>query len=180
MKQVAALCVRPGSVYSNIPGVECYDARRDALTFPGGLPVVAHPPCRLFGRLKAFAKVGDESAERSLAHFCVGAVRLNGGVLEHPAASSLFRDAGLPAPGCVDRHGFTFAVSQYWWGHAARKDSWFYICGISPRAMPAVPFRLEGCDMGKVESLSRKGREGTPFDLAAWLVEVARQTAANN
>ena len=34
------------SIYKTMPGVDAYDRLRDALTFSGGMPVIAHPPCR--------------------------------------------------------------------------------------------------------------------------------------
>ena len=49
---VAAMFVRADSVYKTIPGVDCWDIDRDARLWPGGCPVVAHPPCRAWGRLR--------------------------------------------------------------------------------------------------------------------------------
>lgn len=92
----AVLCVRPGSAYFALP-VDAYDALRDARTYRGPLPVVAHPPCALWGRLRAFAKGND--GEASLGPLCVDAVRRWGGVLEHPKDSTLWRACGLPRPG---------------------------------------------------------------------------------
>lgn len=53
---VAVLFARADSIYKGLPGVDVYDADRDARTFPGGCPVVAHPPCRAWavsGRLRS-------------------------------------------------------------------------------------------------------------------------------
>ena len=47
--QVAALFVRKSNHYAAL-GCDCYDATRDALTWPGGVPGVFHPPCRAWGR----------------------------------------------------------------------------------------------------------------------------------
>ena len=73
-------------------------SRRDELlhVWPGGIPCVAHPPCRGWGRLKHLSKVSQ--SELDLAVFAVGCVRRNGGILEHPAGSSLWRFLGLPRP----------------------------------------------------------------------------------
>ena len=49
MHPVVVLFVRADSIYKTLPGVECYDEARDARTWPGGCPVVAHPPCRTWG-----------------------------------------------------------------------------------------------------------------------------------
>lgn len=45
-RPVAVLCVQRRTQYRDLPGVECYDIDRDVRTFAGGMPVVAHPPCR--------------------------------------------------------------------------------------------------------------------------------------
>jgi hypothetical protein len=156
------------------------------------MPVVAHPPCRSWGRLRHFAKPRD--GERALALFAVDQVRRCGGVLEHPAFSSLWPVAGLPAPGARDVFGgWTLPVSQSWFGHKARKDTWFYICGVEPGALPAMPFVLGDGTHVIVQSRTaadgsriRKGhpswrpevtkaeREHTPPVLCAWLIQVAR------
>ncbi|MCL1888315.1 MAG: hypothetical protein FWF96_05545, partial [Kiritimatiellaeota bacterium] len=83
---VAVLCVAPRSHYKKIPGCDCYDAKRDAFNFPGWLPVVAHPPCRSWSRMRHFVK-GNCARERELAARCVEWVRKFGGVLDHPAYS---------------------------------------------------------------------------------------------
>ena len=49
---VAVLFVNKNSVYKTLSGVDCYDEEKDALTWQGGTPVVAHPPCRLWCRLR--------------------------------------------------------------------------------------------------------------------------------
>lgn len=52
MITVAALFVRADSVYKTMPGVDAWDEARDARGWPGGCAVVAHPPCRLWGKLR--------------------------------------------------------------------------------------------------------------------------------
>ena len=42
---VAVLFARADSVYKTLPGVDVYDIERDARTYDGPWPVVAHPPC---------------------------------------------------------------------------------------------------------------------------------------
>lgn len=56
MSRISVLFTMPGSIYHTIPGADCWGLpERDALEWPGGSPIVAHPPCRLWGRLRAFS-----------------------------------------------------------------------------------------------------------------------------
>lgn len=170
---VAVLFARADSCYKRLPGCDVWDADRDARRWPGGAPVVAHPPCRAWGRLRQFAKPRED--EKDLARLAVDLVRQWGGVLEHPASSSLWPDRGLPRPGRGRDSwgGWTLAAPQSWWGHRAEKASWFYIVGVGPRDLPAIPFELGG-GVQLLENLGKAAREHTPPDLAAWLVQVAR------
>ena len=121
---VAVLFARADSVYKALPNVEVYDMERDARTYDGPHPVVAHPPCRAWGRLRTFAKPRPD--ERNLARLAVALVREFGGVLEHPAGSTLWKAQGLPAPGAGfdGAGGWTLAAPQHWWGHKAEKATW--------------------------------------------------------
>jgi hypothetical protein len=49
------LFVRKDSIYKEL-GVDCWDAERNALNWPGGNPLIAHPPCRAWGQLSHWAK----------------------------------------------------------------------------------------------------------------------------
>lgn len=189
MRPVAALFVRPDSVYKTLSAVDAWDIERDALRWPGGVPIVAHPPCRAWGGLRHFAK--PRPGERDLALWAVDQVRRWGGVLEHPAASMLWPVAGLPAPGERDVHGgWTLVIDQDWWGHRAEKRTRLYIVGVQPRDIPAIPLRLDEpthviapCRRlragmsGYRPIVSKPEREHTPFDLAHWLVDLARRVS---
>lgn len=170
---VAALFVRASSPYKLVPDVDCYDASRDARTYHGPWPVVAHPPCRAWGRLKAFAKPRPD--EKALAFFALDSVRKWGGILEHPEGSSLWAEAGMLRPGYIDHFGgFTLVVDQVHFGHRARKRSWLYFCRCEPGAMP--PDRTP---CGTVENMGRAEREATPPQLALWLVQAASAARQN-
>src|SRR5574340_886870 len=87
-------------------------------------------------RLRQFAKPRPD--EKDLARFAVEQVRKCGGVLEHPEASTLWKDAGLPIVGSIDQYGgYTLQVEQFWWGHKARKRTWLYVCGVPLGSVPA-------------------------------------------
>jgi len=127
MQTVAVLFARADSVYKQLPGTDVYDMERDARIYDGPHPVVAHPPCRAWGRLRSFANPRPD--ERNLARLAVAMVREFGGVLEHPAGSTLWSAQGLPPPenamrsaggrwqhlrngGAIERrkrHGFTWS-----------------------------------------------------------------------
>jgi len=183
---VAILFARSDSVYKSIEGCDVWDIERDARNFAGGMPVITHPPCRAWGRLAHLAKPRD--GEKNLALFAVEMVRRWGGVLEHPATSRVWQACELPIGAARDAFGgFTMAVDQRWWGHRATKATWLYFCGVSPRALPPMPLRIdEGThyimqdrrggtsrNLGKLR-LPTSEREATPPALAMWLVQVAR------
>lgn len=187
---VAVLFARSDSIYKTIPGLEVFDLARDARTYKGELPVVAHPPCRAWGRLRAFAKPRPD--EKMLACFAIDTVRRVGGVLEHPASSSLWKTCGLPLPGAGfdDFGGWSIEVPQKWWGHLAEKNTWLYVCGVSPRSIPDLPFTLGAASHVVASSSMKKGgreirrdlprhlREATPPAFATWLVDLASRCGA--
>lgn len=81
-RQVAALFVMKNSVYHDCAGVDCWDAERDARLWGGGSPVVAHPPCRAWSRLRHFSKAPE--SEKELALLAVELVRTWGGRVGAP------------------------------------------------------------------------------------------------
>lgn len=196
MTPIAVLFARADSIYKQIHGCDVYDIERDASTWPGGAPVVAHPPCRAWSKLSYFAKPRPD--EKGLALFAVDQVRRFGGVLEHPKDSKLWDAVDLPrpAPGVLDAFGgWTLPIVQHWWGHRAEKKTWLYIVGCRPDEIPQVPLKLgnathvitQGRTRRKDGSRLKKGmpgwrpdvsaaeREHTPPALAEWLVELARR-----
>jgi hypothetical protein len=179
--KVAALFCRADSHYKTLDGVDVYDMDRDARTYDGPWPVVAHPPCRAWGRLRTFAKQRPD--ERNLARLAVALVREFGGVLEHPAGSTLWSAQGLPTPGKRDAFGgWTLAAPQKWWGHKAEKETWFYVVGCEPSDMPGLPLVLgEATHVVQTRKredyrphITKAEREHTPPELAQWLVDLAR------
>lgn len=171
-RKIAALFCRSDSVYRSIDGISVWDESRDARLFLGNGPVIAHPPCRGWGRLRHMAKVRPD--ELDLGRFAVWTVRAVGGVLEHPEASSLWADMGLPRPGqAADEFGgWTMSLDQSDFGHPSRKRTWLYIVGIGPRDLPPFQVGFTG-PVVSVEKLGKAAREKTPPDFAKWLVDLA-------
>ena len=135
---IAVLFARSDSDYKNYPDFEVYDIERDARQFCKKMPVLAHPPCRAWGQLSHMAN--PREGEKQLAYFALAQVRLNGGVLEHPASSRFFKEAELPIGMFTDEFGgFTVQIDQFDFGHVAHKATKLYICGIDPSQLPEIP-----------------------------------------
>jgi hypothetical protein len=195
---VAVLFARADSNYKALPDVDVYDMERDARTYDGPWPVVAHPPCRGWGRLRRFAKVRAD--ERNLARLAVALVREFGGVLEHPEGSTLWPAQALPRPGERDAFGgWTLGISQHWFGHRAEKLTLLYIVGAEPADVPPIPMHLGGAThviaqhrtlpdgrrlvkgmAGWRPEVTKSEREHTPPALAQWLVELAAKCKTPN
>jgi hypothetical protein len=197
---VVALYVDPRGPYPS--RVESWDATRDARLYAGPKPVVAHPPCGPWARLKHLY----EGAEHDCGPRAVEQVRAFGGVLEHPAQSKLWDACDLPKPYPKQGDplpfpyrdawgGFSIKVHQVEWGHVARKTTWLYIVGVSPRAVEALletrpyPGRApthwasgsRGKSAGKtgnpvppgIKVCSSSQRRKTPPAFADFLIEIA-------
>lgn len=142
-KTLAALFVQPDGCYAKLPFVDAWPEARDARKYDGNLPVVAHPPCQLWGNLCAvnFARWGGEHNRPGNDGGCfaaaVASVRRCGGVLEHPAMSRAFVAHGITPPVSmgwqrVTCGGWVCEVWQSAYGHRANKATWLYYFGDSP------------------------------------------------
>jgi len=184
---VAALYIDPRGPYPRMDGVECWDEQRDARAYDGPHPVVAHPPCGPWGNLRHLSF----GAGRECGPLAVRQVRDFGGVLEHPAGSTLWTECGLPLPGELpdEYGGVTIEVEQVRWGHPARKRTWLYLVGISD-AEPNPPARAPthwvsggrtrkdkggGTIPAGIKACSAQQRRRTPPAFAEWLVSLARR-----
>jgi hypothetical protein len=186
MKTVAALYIDPRGPYPKLPGVDCWDETRDARVYQGPFPVVAHPPCGPWGRLRMM----NRHQPRELAPYAVEQVRRFGGVLEHPSGSLLWRECGLPFPGEFPDAfgGWSLAVNQCDFGHVALKPTWLYLVGIAPssvneRRAPRKPTHRVARDRsrtarGALKECSAELRRRTPVEFAEWLVSLARAVRA--
>lgn len=158
MKRVA-LCTEVNSIYLR-NGFDCYDKERGAFSYTDKFPVVAHPPCRAFGRLKYFSH--HTGCEIFLALWCVAVVRQCGGILENPKASSLWKLANLPKPGLIDSFGgICIQVNLHDFGFSALKPTWIYIVGISYSSLPALPLNFDA--ITHVVTSSRKGKTNNRY-----------------
>lgn len=181
---VSALYVDPRGPYPKLLA-DCWDESRDARLYAGPNPVVAHPPCGPWGRLKHLCT--RQSAEH--APLAVALVRRWGGALEHPAWSGIFSALLMPRPGELPDAwgGRTYAVNQVDFGHPARKPTWIYVVGAAPG--PTPPRREPTHWVSGGRSKRRKGyggrrpahilacsaqqRRRTPVAFAEWLIDLA-------
>lgn len=173
MRTIAALFCHPRSPYKAMEGVEVYDLARDARTFSGGMPVIAHPPCRLWSRARR-PGLPDDPREAALFPLALYWVRREGGILEHPFGSRAWETFTLPRAGCRDAYGWTIQLDQLWFGHAAEKSTWLYLCGISPDQVGPVLVDFKLRPRTNFNRLGRAERQLTPPRMADWLVSLAR------
>ena len=173
---VVVLCVQAGTCYADIPGVILYDEARDCRTYAGPLPVVGHPPCKLWGKCAPFSNF--RPGERDLALVVLEAVRRWGGILEHPVGSALWPEYFLPRGGQVDFHGGrTVEVDQWHWGHPCHKWTRLHIVGPLDLDFPPPPEIRPPGRTTELRNLSPRQREATPPLFAAALVDFARRCA---
>lgn len=141
---IAALYVEAAGAYAGLPGVDPWDEARDARSYAGPFPVVAHPPCQRWGHFYAGSPLAISRGKRLILGddggcfaAALAAVRRWGGVLEHPQNSMAWAHFGLKKPprcgGWIMadwQGGWTCRVEQGFYGHWARKPTWLYACGV--------------------------------------------------
>lgn len=138
---IAALYVETGGCYFGLPDVDPWDEPRDARRYVGPHPVVAHPPCPRWGRFWHGSTRKPHQFNRGEDQGCgaaaITSARNHGGVVEHPAGSSLWDWFGIRKPrlgeGWVpaDRFGgWVCQVDQRHYGHDAPKPTDLYACRV--------------------------------------------------
>jgi len=136
---IAALFVEPNGSYYGLDGVDPWDIHRDARQYSGPHPVIAHPPCQLWGRFchVNYKRWGGEHNKPGNDNGCfksaLESVRKYGGVLEHPAFTDAWKAFDLPRPekGKWIKFGDDW-VCEVWqsaYGHMANKRTWLLYCG---------------------------------------------------
>lgn len=203
---VAVLFARADSVYKQMPECDVFDEARDARTFAGGMPIVAHPPCKRWSSLNNLVLARYPHRAKEFAHgndgglfaLALAAVREWGGVLEHPAQSRAWRSFDLPRPGpniwqrgvCG---GWCIEIDQAAFGHIARKRTWLYAFGATP-PLPPAPVNDPGrrvrvyrkrnadgswsrMDDGQTHEITHAAAEHSPPAFARWLVNLAARCA---
>ncbi len=192
--KVAALFVDPYGIYADM-NVDCWGHERDARTYGDSLPVVAHPPCQLWGR---FAKInytrwGGEHNRPGNDGGCfaaaVAAVRRCGGVLEHPADSYAWAAHGLRKPCGIGwtQCGGSEWVCEVWqsaYGHKARKRTWLFYSGLPPhdlrwnrpKGTHQIGFYDQRGKQANKPTISGKAASATPLEFAVELIALASRS----
>lgn len=191
---VAALFVETGGAYFCVPGVDPWDEPRDARKYAGPYPVVAHPPCQLWGAMANvnYARWGGEHNRPGNDNGCfesaLRSVRRYGGVLEHPAKSRAFSTYGLTKPTAIGWQrcisgGWVCEVWQSAYGHRANKATWLYFCGRDappqlrwdrPRGSHQVGFHDQRGKSRNKPTLPRREASATPPEFRDVLLAIAR------
>lgn len=157
---ITVLCVMENSNYYKIPGLDLWDINRDAYNFKHSEfqfnKIIAHPPCQQWGCLKKFAH--ENKREKELAVYCLELVQKNGGILEHPLGSTLFKECGI-TKGIIK-------VRQSWWGYEAHKETLLYFNQVKPIMYP-ITYDIAP---KKVQNMDKKQRSKTPLKMCQWLV----------
>jgi hypothetical protein len=153
---------------------------RDARTFPGGVPVIAHPPCRSWSAFCAHQAKPLEG-EKDLGPWCAEQVRKWGGILEHPAHSRLFTAAKLPRPGEIQGDTWTIEVWQSCWGYPMDKKTWLFFSKIAPADVHwPLLLKAQGGDRRREQLMGKAERSRTVPAFAQWLIHTAQHAYKSN
>jgi len=164
---ITVLCANKNSIYKQIPGIDVWDQVRDAYYFYGSNPVITHAPCAQWSRMKAFANYDTDAKE--LAFFCLKHVVRNGGIFEHPAGSSFFKEAGIEKN--------VYSVDQSWWGFPASKKTYLFFSKCKPAPMPIFTpppvFTFFGPNQDRTgkKEMPKSQRSKTVLPFAQWMID---------
>lgn len=195
MKQVAAIFVQADGCYANDPLIDAWPEERDARLYDGPLPVVAHPPCQLWGAMAAvnFARWGGDHNKPGNDHGCFASalesVRCFGGVLEHPAKTRAWFVHGLKKPtGTGWKQSGTGWVCEVWqsaYGHRANKATWLYYVGENPpfelnwnrpRGTHQIGFQDKRGKAANKPTLYKREANATPPEFKDVLIRLAKHS----
>lgn len=193
---IAALFVQSGGCYFGLANADPWPVERDARNYSGSLPVVAHPPCQLWGKMARvnFARWGGEhnrpGNDGGLFKFALNTVNRCGGVLEHPAQSYAWPEYGLVKPRGTGWHrsgdGWVCEVWQSAYGHKANKATWLYYRGLRqpfdlnwnrPAGTHQVGFQDRRGKARNKPTLSKEEANATPTGFRDELIRLAECSA---
>lgn len=189
---IAALFVQKDGCYFGLDNVDPWPEERDARLYHGPHPVVAHPPCQLWGALAAvnYARWGGEHNRPANDGLCFASalmcVDTYGGVLEHPAKTRAWKQYGLKKPEGIgwekSGDGWVCEVWQSAYGHRANKATWLYYSGKSkpfdlkwdrPRGTHQIGQRDQRGKERNKPTLGKKEANATPLEFRDALISLA-------
>ena len=190
---VAALFVQENGCYFGMDDVDPWPEERDARLYDGPNPVVAHPPCQLWGKMARvnYARWGGEhnrpGNDGGTFRSALIAVRRFGGVLEHPAQSYAWEAHSLDKPSGIGWQrtstGWVCEVWQSAYGHRANKATWLYYAGDRPphelrwdrkAGTHQVGFPDQRGKVANKPTLSKREANATPIEFRDELLRLAR------
>lgn len=170
---IAALYVETDGAYFGIDGVDPWDERRDARSYPGPHPVIGHPPCQRWGKLWAgqplwIKRTGERKVkgdDGGCFETALASVRKYGGVLEHPYGSHAWPHFGLNKPPrsggwiVADEYGgWTCCVEQGRYGHYAPKPTMLYAVRCELPELEWGTYKVKDSDFPEC-ALEKYGRD---------------------
>ena len=170
---IAALYVESRGVYAGLPDVDLWDRDRDARTYAGPWPVVAHPAMRQMGTVlgrqpdpAAAARLGRRRGmlrrgpgRGATARRCLGAPK-GQPCVDRPSDSSRHREPEGGRDGLAG--GVDVLRGKGHYGHRSRKTTWWsppssLCCGGSESASPS-PTRCSHHELRDRAVLASPGR----------------------
>lgn len=133
-------------------------------------PGIHHPPCQLWSKLRYFSN--KPHCEKLYAINSMIHVRTNGGVLEHPSSSQLWKFMKVDFSEKLDVYGgWCLCIDQSWFGFEAPKKTILYIKGINPNEIPSYPLNIV-VPPKRVADLHSSRRSDTVINLANYLIQL--------
>ena len=164
---VTVLYTLKSGVYQSL-GCDCWDEERDARTYQEGDKVICHPPCAPWGNF-----AWNSNQDKTLAIHGYEVITRNGGILEHPRYSKLWKHCGIPRPGeaAKEVNGrllWSIEVYQSSFGHRAQKATWLAICSRETFNLKPPPYREPTF---YCQNMSKYERKKTPKRFAEFLID---------
>lgn len=191
---IAALFVQKDGCYY-IEDVDPWDEERDARLYDGPYPVIAHPPCQLWGNMAFvnYKRWGGEHNRPFNDQGCfksaLDSVNRFGGVLEHPAKSRAFEFYGIEKPKGIgwqkSGEGWVCEVWQSAYGHRANKATWLYYKGENkpydliwdrPKGSHQIGFQDKRGKSNNKPTLSKKEANATPIAFRDELINLVKHS----
>lgn len=197
---ITALFVESNGVYFCDKRIDPFDIKRNALTYSGFNPVIAHPPCQLWGKMAKvnYKRWGGEhnrpGNDGGCFKFALDSVNRCGGVLEHPAQTYAFQAYSIPKPVRgrwlqIDIKTWVCEVWQSAYGHKANKATWLYYSGIlepfdldwkRPIGSHQIGFQDRRGKSRNKPTLSKKDANATPERFKEMLIRLAIHSRGHN